>query len=750
MGREFWVVVILVFAGCVAYGQVAGHGFVDLDDDQYVFENPHVRGGLTWEGVGWAFTTMWMANWHPLTWLSHMVDCELFGLDAGYHHLMGVLLHLVNGVLLFFVLRRMTGAVWRSGMVVALFLLHPLHVESVAWVAERKDVLSTLFFLLTLWAYAGYAARPGWARYGLVVAFLGLGLLAKPMLVTVPFVLLLLDDWPLERFGKAGLKRLVGEKVPLFLMAAASSVVTFVAQHRGGAMGMTYGVPFGTRVENALVSYVSYLWKMVWPVGLGVFYPYRIQVPALEWLGALAVLVGISMGVIWASRRRPYLGVGWLWYLGTLVPVIGLVQVGEQAMADRYTYVPLIGVFVMGVWGVGELVASRRRVLWGAVGLVGVVLLGCMVRTWIQVGYWKNGITLFEHALEVAQDSALAHNNLGVALAEEGKLEESIPHYQQALQINPRYERAHYNLGLAMARQGKLDDAMTHYQEALRINPRFSVAHNNLGVMLAQQGRQEEAIAHYREALRFTPDHVTAHFNLGLALAVKGEPDEAIFHYREALRLDPKYADAHDNLGIVLASQGKFEEAITHYRQALRLNPESANAYYNLGVVLARQNKFAEAIDLYKESIRIDPAYINAYYNLGTLLVHRGEHKQAIAYYREAIRLKPDDPASLNDLAWILATHPDPGLRNGPEAVELAQKACDLWSTKDPNLLDTLAAAYAEAGRFPEAIATLRGAISLVAGGGPKGLVAEFEKHLRLYETGRPYREGEVSSAAQP
>ena len=608
MGREFVVVVVLVLAGFMAYGQVAGYGFADLDDDQYVFENPHVRRGITWEGAGWALTTLYAANWHPLTWLSHMLDCELFSLDAGYHHLVSVFLHIANSVLLFLVFRRMTGAVWRSGMVAGLFLLHPLHVESVAWIAERKDVLSTLFFLLTLWAYGGYAARPGLARYGLVAGFLGLGLMAKPMLVTAPFVLLLLDCWPLGRFGKVGVLRLVGEKVPLFLMVAASSVVTFVAQHREGATSLTYEVPFGVRVENALVSYVAYLGKTLWPVRLAVFYPYRSEVATVEWAGALFLLLGISVWLISASRERGYWGVGWLWYLGTLVPVIGLVQVGEQAMADRYTYVPLIGVFVMGVWGLGELVGGRQWVRMGAAGLAGLVLMGCMVCTRSQVGHWENGVRLFKHALEVTRGSALVHNNLGVAL---------------------------------MGR-----------------------------------GRIEEAIAHYQEALRLRPGYATAHNNLGLAFLERGRPVEAIAQYRKALVIEPENAALHTNLGDALMAQGEAKEALVHFQ--------------------------------------------------------------------EALRIEPNDPRPYNNLAWIRATHPDPRLRDGKEAVDLAERACGLWGGNHPNLLDTLAAAYAEEGRFVEAVATAEKA--LAASTGLNDLASEIEGRLEGYKAGRPFRESRATS----
>ena len=800
MRRDLAVVVFLVMATFAVYGQVARHDFVDFDDDQYVFENPTVRQGLTREGAGWAFKTFWASNWHPLTWLSHMLDCELFGLDAGYHHLVAVLLHALNSVLLYLVLGSMTGAVWRSAMVAALFALHPLHVESVAWVAERKDVLSTLFFMLTLWAYGRYVARPCRTRYGAVFGLLALGLMAKPMLVTVPFLLLLLDYWPLGRFqgvarGRAGQRDdgglgakalyLVVEKAPLFLLVAASGWVTFVAQQRGGATHLTYSVPFGTRLANALVSYLAYLGKMLWPSGLAVFYPYRDQLLTVQWVGAAVAFVGISAWVVWASRRWGYLGVGWFWYVGTLVPVIGLVQVGVQSMADRYTYVPLIGVFVMVVWGAADLLEGRRHGRFGSALLAGAAIAGCMVCTWFQVGHWQNGVTLFEHALQVTRASELAHNNLGVALKGQGKIQEGIKNYQLALRINPRYSIAHYNLGVALDEQGNADEAVFSYREAIRLHPGYADAHTNLGLALDRQGKQDEAIAHYREAIRIRPDHVTAHYNLGIELAEQGRLDEAIARFLEATRLDPGNANVHNNLGVALARQGKPDNAIAHYREAVRLNPEYADPHYNLGVMMGAQGRRKESTTHYQEALRIDPAYPKAHAKLGNVLAQHGEferaiahfreelylhagsveahrdlamalteagnHEEAIEHYREAIRLSPDDPRSYNNLAWIMATHPDPRIRDGAEGVTLAERACELWGKEEPNLLDTLAAAYAEAGRFPEAIATLEQATSLAESMGRKELASELGKRLQGYEEGTPHREGlESGKPADP
>ncbi len=788
MRRDLAVCLLLLVCTAAVYGQTIGHEFIQYDDHEYVYENTHVRRGLTWEGAGWAFTTLWAGNWHPLTWLSHMLDCELFGLRPGYHHLVNVLLHILNSMLLYLVLRRMTGAVWRSAAVAALFALHPLHVESVAWVSERKDVLSTLFFMLTLWAYAFYVARPSPVRIGPVVVALGLGLLAKPMLVTAPFVLLLLDFWPLGRFRpKEGeglsLKRLLVEKIPLFALVAASSLATLVAQQRGGATAAIDAVPLGHRAANAAASYGTYVGKMLWPRNLAFFYPYRDSVSTAEWLVPALLLVGVTALVIGLSWRYRYMPVGWFWYLGTLIPVIGLVQVGKQSMADRYTYVPLIGLFLMGVWGLADLASNSRR---GRVLLtsgIGGVLIACMVGTWFRVGLWRDGVTLFGQALEVTEGNALAHSNLGLALAERGRTEEAIHHYRAALRIDPTLDTAHGNLGNALIEQGEREEGIRHLEQALGAKSASAKAHNNLGNEFMLQGETEKAIEHYEEALRIHPEQAATHSNLGNALMSAGRPEEGMAHYREAIRIDPEFAQPHNNLGLALAQQGNRDEAIVHLREALRLDPSYADGHFNLGALLAQLDRVEEATGHYREAIRIDPAYARAHYELGGLsagkgepgeaishfrnalagnseyfeahgrlavvLADQGKHKEAAFHYSEAIRLRPGDPGAYNNLAWIRATHPDPDLRNGAEAVRLAEKACSLWGQKEPNLLDTLAAAYAEAGRFSEAVATLEQALVLAPSATPDRRASQLEARLQGYRAGRPHRESREQGPGQ-
>jgi Tfp pilus assembly protein PilF len=562
------LVVYLLLAGIAlaVYGQATNHDFVSYDDPLYVTQNSHVQAGLTWRGVVWAFTTGHASNWHPVTWLSHMLDIEIFGLNPGEHHLTNVVFHLANAWLLFFVLQRMTGAFWRSAAVSALFCLHPLHVESVAWVAERKDVLSTFFWLLTMASYGRFVEKRGPGRYALVIVSFALGLMAKPMVVTLPFVLLLLDYWPLGRFDSPnpagdGLPKktlpLVREKIPLFLMAGVSCVVTFLVQQHGPAVQSLEQIPMGVRLTNAVVSYATYVVKTIWPCGLAVYYPHPMsELPAWQIAGAVLLLMVVSGLFAVVRKNHPYLIVGWLWFVGTLVPAIGIVQVGGQAMADRYTYIPVVGLFIAAVWGfaaIGENWKAARRALPVAAC---TVIAAFTIGTWFQVRHWKNSAALFDHALRVTKDNQLAHNQLGQALHEAGRVDEAIRHFEEALRITPQYVSAHINLGDALKDQGKLDDA----------------AHA------------------YGTALRFVPDHATAKNNLGVILAMQGKMTEGITLFSQVLKVDPENVRAHNNLGIVLAQQRKYEEATHHFREALRIDPNSESARKNLRLVLERRN----------------------------------------------------------------------------------------------------------------------------------------------------------------
>ena len=582
MRSEACICLILITAVLLVYWQVGDHEFINYDDNVYITDNAQVQKGLTRTGIIWAFTTNHTGNWHPLTWISHMLDCELYGLNPRGHHLTNVLLHMANAILLFVVLRWMTGAIWRSGLVAALFALHPLHVESVAWAAERKDVLSIFFWMLTMMAYVYYVKRPGTRRYVLVLVNFSLGLMAKPMLVTLPFVLLLLDYWPLNRFqprattgsvvdqplgfrsfgdDKSPILKAVMEKVPLFVMSLLSSLVTVIAQQKAGAVSTLEIVPFKLRIANGLVSFVAYMGKMIWPLDLAVFYPHpgselQIWKPAAAGLFLLIV----STVALRVAHRCQYVLVGWLWYLGTLVPVIGLVQVGEQAMADRYTYVPLIGLFIAVVWGFADLGKGWRSRRWLISVTAAVMLLALMAGSWLQVGYWKDSIKLFQHTLDVTSNNYVAHYTLGNALALQGNLTGSVTHYNKALRINPNFAEAHNNLGNALALQGNLTGAISHYNKALQINPDHAEAHRNLAVGLDRQGKHQEALQHYAEALRINPHDAQSHNNLGVALAEQGRLKEAVVHFTEALKIDPSFKEAQRNLEL---SQGLIEKSST-------------------------------------------------------------------------------------------------------------------------------------------------------------------------------------------
>ncbi len=562
---DFTICLFLIVTTIAVFWPVLNHGFVNYDDTRYVTMNENVRAGVSWKGVAWAFTSGHASNWHPLTWLSHMLDCEIYALNPKGHHVTNLLFHLANTVLLFLALRWMTAAFWRPAIVAALFALHPLHVESVAWIAERKDVLSTLFWMLTMLAYAWYVKSPEFMRYLFVVLSFALGLMAKPMLVTLPFVLLLLDYWPLKRLSteafaaKDRLKhnwRLVREKLPLFVLTVASCITTFLVQQHGAAVQSLEQISLQSRIENAFVSYAKYITKMIWPSRLAVYYPHcKNSLPLWQSMSATLLFVCISVIFFRQIKRHPYLMVGWLWFLGTLVPVIGIVQVGGQAMADRYTYVPLIGLFVAGTWGISRVTTAWANHKVFASILTGSVISMFTIFAWFQVGYWSNSITLFEHTLNVTANNQLAHNQLGVALIENGRTEEAIEHYLQALQITPQYVDARINLGNAYKDLGKLEKAIDQYRKALGFSPNNLTVKNNLGIVLAIQGNIEQAITLFSQVLQIDPDNARAHNNMGIALAERGQLDEAVRHFSEALRINPASTSARKNLRQALTRQ---------------------------------------------------------------------------------------------------------------------------------------------------------------------------------------------------
>ena len=586
--QQLLIAVAVALLAIAVFWQVQGHPFVSFDDDQYVTANPAVLGGLSKGGLAWAFSTTHSTNWHPLTWLSHMTDVELFGLNPRGHHLTSLLLHALNSSLLFLLLSRMTGANWPSAFAAAAFAVHPLRVESVAWVAERKDVLCGLFWILTIGAYVRYTERATLGRYLCVVLLFTLGLMAKPMLVTLPFVLLLLDYWPLSRLPRRGVlyggcpdgsvhtsgPGILAEKIPLFLLTAVSCVFTYTASSYGGALIEHGKIPFLVKATNALVSYSTYAGKTVWPSSLAVFYPHPDAIPPIWTIAGAAALAAVAtVAAIRYCRRLPYLPVGLFWFAGTLIPVIGLVQVGSQGMADRYTYIPSIGLFIVAAWGIRDLSAGWRQRKQVLACLFGAVIVALSAVTLRQLTYWRSNTALFTHAIEVTSDNFLAESNLGVALERQGRTEEAITHYRKAIAFRPTYVDARYNLSVALARSGRTDEAIASYRKTLEYDPRHAPAHNNLGFLLAGRGNLDAAIAQYKEAIRIQRDFLLAHNNLGAALGQQGKHDESILHFSEAARIDPRDVMTHLNLGAAWQMKGNLAAALHHFREAQRLRP---------------------------------------------------------------------------------------------------------------------------------------------------------------------------------
>lgn len=648
----------LVALTLILYLPVRNYPFIGFDDPGYVTENPRVTGGLTWGSIRWALTSGYFANWHPLTWISHMVDVQLFGMNGGAHHVTNLVLHVASTLLLFVVLFKMTGAAGRSAFVAALFAVHPMHVESVAWVSERKDVLSTAFWLLTTWAYLAYSRKPELRRYVLVLVLYALGLMSKPMLVTLPCALLLLDVWPLRRavIGQSHRGvwlRLLYEKVPLFALAAASSVITYLVQRNSGAVESLNVVPLSVRIANAILAYWMYLQKLVVPRGLGILYPYPSNLLA-ETVGlALVGLIAVSVVVARSARARPYLLVGWLWFLGTLVPVIGIVQVGKQPMADRYSYIPSIGLFVLVAWGAVDVLHRMRasRVLSQVLSVITVGVYAVVAQR--QLEYWRLSSELWKHTIAVTGENYLAENNLGWDLDREHKPAEAIPHYLEAIRLSPRFIGGHTNLALALAEVGRTDEAIVQFKEALKIEPKNPLVYLHMGFALSREGRSDEAVSSFAEAIRLKPDYVEAHNGLGLALARKGDVDGAIREYNEAIRQLPKFAEAHSNLGAALAAQGKLDDAIIHFREAIRLKPDLVDAHNNLGVALSTQGKLDDAIVQFTEAIRLNSNYVNAHSGLALALQRKGRNADAVREFREVLRIRPGDPDALRALQQL-------------------------------------------------------------------------------------------------
>ncbi len=629
------LLVVLVFA---VFGQTIGFGFVNFDDNQYIYENPVVLRGLSVAGLRWALTYGGIGHWHPLTWISHMLDCQLYGTWAGGHHLTNVLLHATAVVLLFLVLLRMTGALWRCAFVATAWAIHPLRAESVAWIAERKDVLSAVFFMLSLGAYASYVRKPSTMRYlGLALVF-ALGLLSKNMLITLPCVLLLVDYWPMRRFtGPLQAYGLVKEKIPLFILSALSCVITILVPEK---VDPATAVPAWLRVENSIVSCAIYLRQTVWPAGLAPFYPNPTQAfPWWQVAGSLALLCLISAAAIGLRKRRPYLLVGWFWFLGMLAPVIGMVQISTYSHADRYTYLPQLGLWIAGTWAAAEWAGQDRERRVAIACVAGAILCTLPVAAWLQTASWRDSETLWTHALESTDESYVARNELGMALVD----------------------------------QSQIDAAVAEFRGAVRLNPAYAIAHSNLGHALLLQGLTAEGIA----------------------------------EYEEALRLNPGTAEVRNNLGAVLFQQGRVDEAISQFRDVLQINPADAKAQANLG----------------------------------NILFSRGESGEGIEHMEKALELEPAAAGFQDNLAWMLATAPQASLRDGARAVRLAAQASQAKGNNNPVPLRTLAAAYAEEGRFSDAVQIAQSALQLAEAQAHSALADALRREIKLYSARQRYSE---------
>jgi tetratricopeptide (TPR) repeat protein len=736
------------------YYPLVHHQFINFDDQDYITQNEMVQMGCTWKSFRWAFTTQFAGNWHPLTWLSHMVDYQFYRMDAGGHHLTNLLLHATNAVLVFILLRRLTGTLWRSAFVAVVFAVHPLHVESVAWASERKDVLSIFFGLLSICAYTACVARNSagsvagtlWKNrvwYLAAVAFFALSLMSKAMLVTLPFLLLLLDYWPLNREGWNGIKainrKVLWDKIPFLALSVLSCIVTMSAQKHAGAVATMTAYPMTQRIPNVIYAYAEYLKKMLWPADLSVFYPMNLARPLGMILLDGALLSLITAGVYCLRRASRYLIVGWLWYLGTLVPVIGIIHVGEQSMADRYTYFPLIGIFIMGAWAGFHLLggsAPGRSVL---LVLAGLMIGGCVIVTSHQLRYWTDSTSLFEHALKVTSGNYIAHQSIGSVLVEQGKIKEATDHFREAVRMKPRFAEAESDLGLALVFQGKTEEGIEHYRKALQTKPNLQKTHYNLGRALESQNKLEEACQEYQEAVALDGQYLAAREALALALTRQEKYAEAIDQFLALTNLNPQDANAHFNLARCFEKLGKDSDAKIHLSAVVALTPSDAEAREQLGMLLAKGNELEEAINQFTQALEIKPT-ASAHYEIALAQVMRGDRAKASAHYREAIRLKPDWPLPMNDLAWILATAPERELRNGEEAIKLAERACALGK-EEARFYGTLDAAYAEAGRFADALQAAGRAKSLAIASGQKEVLTAAEKRMELYRHSTPFRQ---------
>jgi len=681
------VILFLIVASVMVYAQVAQHDFVNFDDGLYVCDNDQVKEGISTKGIIWAFSITGKTYWHPLTWFSHMLDCQVFGLNAGMHHIMNLFFHTINSILLFTVLWMSTGSIWRSAFVSALFTVHPVNVDTIAWVAERKNLLSTSFWMLTMIAYVFYVRRPGMLRYATTAFFFSLGLLAKPMLVTLPCVLFLLDYWPLQRFKVVKRKeirttfqlegekisRLIVEKFPLLALSILSIVISIMSMKRGDMMVAQDMSPMAVRIANAIVSYATYLGKLFWPTNLTFFYPYPEVVPLIQVAGALALILTITLLAVYLFFLAPWFVVGWLWFLGTMVPVLGIVQGGLwPAIAERWAYVPFIGLFIIIAWTGGELVNHKKfpKTVSGVVSIL--VICTCMVLAWRQVGIWKDNYTLFGHGIATNPDNYVAHVNLGVTLAKDRKYKEAVNHLMEALRINQTDTIALTSLAQALVDMGKKDKAVEYYQQVLRYKPHDIGAMYALAALYEDMSEDNKAIELFSNILVINPDHARTHYNLGVLYARKKELANAEDHLLHSIRLNPADADAHCSLGVILMNQGRLRDATDLFEKAARIDPESPEIRGYLEAARAMREKIDEDIAALDLRRRAEPRNADVLKSLGMLYAETGDDTSAADVFTMLVRLRPDSPDVHYNIACL---HARTGRVN--EAEEWLRKAVD-------------------------------------------------------------------------
>lgn len=725
--KKIVVCLIIAVISLIAYWPVQDHDFINLDDDLYITGNQKVKAGLTLDGIAWAFSFNEKGYWQPLTWLSHMLDVELFGLNPAGHHLANLIIHIASALLLFWFLYRGTGRLYRCAFLATLFALHPLNVDSVAWAAERKNLLSSFFWMLSLLFYVRYAEKPNIKRYGLTWVTFIIGLMVKPMLVTLPFVFLLLDYWPLRRLvfhrrrrsadrdpqkegpnkRQLSLLQAVMEKVPFLLFSGLSVWISIVSTQQMGIVVAGETVPMTMRFANAVVSYFSYLAKIFWPHNLAIFYPFPKALPMWQVAGCGVLMLAFSAFVLLKSRAKPYLATGWFWYLGTLVPVIGIIQAGEwPALADRWAYIPMIGIMIVGVWGADEITAKWRFKTPALIVTAIVVLVGCVIAVRMQLPYWQNSRVLFAHAVEITEKNGLAHNNLGSALLWDGQYDAALQQFQAAVKIRPDSTKIHNNIAHALVKLGRVDEAIERYVESLKLNPKEAATHNSLAVVLLEKWQIAEAIQHLQTALRLEPDYADAYVNLGSVYRRQGKNKMATRYYLQAIRLQPDLPEAYNNLGLLLLKAGKLQSAAANFHKSLEIRPDFKSARENLKKVQTAQTAYRQTLTQLKDKIKNNPDDADLYMQLGDLYKDQGTLNQALENYQKAFLIRPESRPVMKKLA---IGHAMTG--NYDPAVELLRKMI----AQQPNDTEPyiyIAGIYARQNKAAESIEWLKRAIA--------------------------------------